>query len=51
MMLVMTTMMIKDTNDTFQCTKPCFKHFTNTNSLNPPQNSMMTVFFLSPFYR
>ena len=51
MMLVMMTTMIEDTNDTFQCTKPYFKHFTNTNSLNPPQNPMMTVFLLSPFYR
>ena len=51
MMLVMMMMMIKDTNKTCQCTKPCFKHFTNINSLNPPQNPMMMVSPLSPFYR
>lgn len=34
-----------------QLTRPCFKHFTNINSLNPHNNSVRYTLALAPLYR
>lgn len=34
-----------------QLTRPCFKHFTNINSLNPLNNPVRYTLALGPFYR